>query len=128
MNQNPQGTPPDTDTPPVINAEWLSRMREKKPEFLRRLFGVFLEEEPKRLAQLAQAVAAGDMEQTRYLAHSLKGAAATMGLERLRDASRELEFAAKEGDDGRLSAGVPVVEHEFNAALAFMRAEIAAGS
>lgn len=89
----PDGTPA---TAPAISAEWLARMQ-KRPEFLRALFENFLAEEPKRLAALAAAVEADDREQVRYLAHSLKGAAATLGMEPLRDACRELEFAARDG-------------------------------
>lgn len=87
---------PDETAPP-LNPDWLARMREKKPEFLRALFDNFLAEEPKRLAAMQAAVAAGDLEMTRYLAHSLKGAAAALGMEPLRDACRELEFAARDG-------------------------------
>ena len=61
-----------------------------KPDFLRRLFEVFLEEEPKRIAALGQAVSGSDLDLVRHIAHALKGAAATMGMERLRDACREL--------------------------------------
>jgi len=83
------------DTIPPINAEWLARMRSSKPELLCTLFGMFLADEPKRLADLAEAIAKGDAELARYHAHSLKGAAAVMGMEPLRDACRALEFAAK---------------------------------
>lgn len=84
------------DTCPPINAEWLARMRSTKPELLCTLFGMFLADEPKRLADLAEAIAKGDFELARYHAHSLKGAAAVMGMEPLRDACRALEFATKE--------------------------------
>lgn len=82
-------------TAPPINAEWLERMRSTKPQLLRALFEMFLADEPARLATLAEAVDKGDLKLARYHAHSLKGAAATMGMEPLRDACRELEFAAK---------------------------------
>jgi HPt (histidine-containing phosphotransfer) domain-containing protein len=97
MNQPPAtATSPGSPTAPEpIDAQWLARMRERKPEFLRQLFAVFLEEEPKRFAALAQAVAAGDGTLLRHQAHALKGAAATLGMQPLSDACRELEHAAK---------------------------------
>jgi len=85
-----------SDTCPPINAEWLARMTSTKPELLCTLFGMFLADEPKRLADLADAIAKGDHELARYHAHSLKGAAAVMGMDRLRDACRALEVATKE--------------------------------
>lgn len=110
-----------TNTSPIINADWLERMRSSKPDFLRELFEMFLDNEPKRLAALAAAVAAGDQEQVRYLAHSLKGAAATLGLDRLRDACRELEFAAKEGREEALTECCARIKHEAEGVFALMR-------
>ena len=107
----PRPKRPKLDDRPAINAEWLERMRTTKPEFLLRLFEVFMAEEPKRLAALVGAVTQADLEQVRYLAHSLKGAAASLGMERLRDACRELEFAAKDADTSALAKElVPVAE------------------
>lgn len=85
----------NTETPP-INPEWLERMQRTKPEFLRELFSVFLVEEPKRLAAIEAAVDQRDLERVRHLAHSLKGAAATLGMGPLSDAARTLELAAKD--------------------------------
>jgi len=114
-----------TDTRPPIDEQWLARMRAAKPDFLRRLFEMFLEEEPKRIAALTQAVAAADLEQVRYLAHSMKGAAATMGMERLRDACRELELAAKADDMSALKAGLKPVTQEFGSVLTLIRQVLA---
>lgn len=114
-------------TPPPINAEWLARMRSTKPQLLRSLFGMFLDDEPARLATLAEAVAKGDLKLTRYHAHSLKGAAATMGMEPLRDACRELEFAAK-AEPAEVTALTPALErliHEAETVFVVMRQELA---
>ena len=114
-------------TPPPINAEWLARMRSTKPQLMRSLFGMFLADEPVRLTTLAEAVAQGDLKLTRYHAHSLKGAAATMGMEPLRDACRELEFAAKAepADVAALSPALKQMVHEAEAVFKTMRQELA---
>lgn len=115
------------DTPPPINAEWLARMRTTKPQLLRALFGMFLDDEPARLATLTEAVSKGDLKLTRYHAHSLKGAAATMGMEPLRDACRELEFAAK-AEPAELAALATALErlvHEAETVFVAMRQELA---
>jgi len=118
QNARPGKTAPDDR--PAINAEWLAHMLEAKPDFLKRLFEVFMNEEPVRLAALVAAVAMSDLEQVRYLAHSLKGAAATMGMERLRDACRELEFAAKDSDMAAISTRLLPVTQEMESVFALM--------
>lgn len=113
------GSTPDDQRPP-INAQWLERMRSIKPDFLRSLFDMFLAEEPKRILALGKAVSQCDLEQIRYMAHSVKGAAATMGMERLCDASRELERAAKDGE-ADLALCFAMVQKEIEAVYAVMR-------
>jgi len=110
------------DTRPPINDAWLTRMRSTKPEFLARLFEVFLEDEPRRITALGDAVCRGDLELVRYLAHSIKGAAATLGMERLCDAARELEHAAKDGQAEALARQYTRVLGELEAVFEVMRA------
>lgn len=62
-------------------------------EYLR----VFLEEAENHVAKLSQAVQAGDAKKVDYHAHSLKGAAATIGAGRVREAAWELEQMGKRG-------------------------------
>jgi HPt (histidine-containing phosphotransfer) domain-containing protein len=62
-------------------------------EYLR----VFLEEAEGHAARLSEAVQAGSAKQVDYHAHSLKGAAATIGAVRVRDAAWELEQMGKRG-------------------------------
>lgn len=81
---------------PPIDPAWLERML-ARPDFARRLFTVFLDDEPARVQALGKAIAEGDLEAIRYLAHSLKGASATLGMPRVSAACRDLEFAAREG-------------------------------
>ncbi|MDO9083888.1 MAG: Hpt domain-containing protein [Humidesulfovibrio sp.] len=111
---------PADDRPP-INAEWLTRMRSTKPEFLARLFEVFLADEPARIAALGEAVARGDLEQVRFQAHAIKGAAAVLGMERLCDAARALEHAAKDGGTDALAVQLARVQGEMGAVFAVMR-------
>jgi HPt (histidine-containing phosphotransfer) domain-containing protein len=118
--QQSPSTAPDDGERPAINPVWLADMRARKPDFLRRLFDVFREDEPKRMAALEAAVAVPDLEQTRYLAHSLKGAAATLGMEPLRDACRGLEFAAKDEDTAGLPAALALVRREMERVYAEM--------
>jgi HPt (histidine-containing phosphotransfer) domain-containing protein len=108
------------DTRPPICAEFLERFS-SRPEFLDRLFEVFLAEEPGRLARIKSALDSGDAEGVRFLAHALKGAAATMGMERLRDACRDLEFAVKEDEPQLIRPCFESVRREIEAVFAVMR-------
>ena len=99
------------------------RMRSTKPEFLARLFEVFLADEPRRMATLGDAVCRGDLELVRYLAHSIKGAAATLGMERLRDAARELEHAAREGQSEALAQQYAVMLEEMEQVFEVIRGD-----
>lgn len=114
-------TRPAIDTRPPIDTDWLTRMCSTKPDFLRRLFEVFLTEEPRRVDALEAATTKGDMEMVRYLAHSLKGAAATLGMERVRDACRELEMAAKAGENAGFAPCLARIRAEMDAVYAVIR-------
>ncbi|PKN09550.1 MAG: hypothetical protein CVU73_00940 [Deltaproteobacteria bacterium HGW-Deltaproteobacteria-8] len=120
---SPADATPTTDTRPPINAAWLTRMRTLKPEFLTTLFTVFLEDEPKRITALGDAVCRVDLDTVRYLAHSIKGAAATLGMERLCEAARDLEHAAKDGQAEALAEQYTKVLGEMEAVFEVMRGE-----
>ncbi len=80
----------------VISQLWLDAMLPAREAFVQRLFGVFIREEPKRVASIRDAVTHKDLDRIRYLAHSLKGAAATMGCEQVRRICLEMEAAAED--------------------------------
>jgi histidine phosphotransfer protein HptB len=109
------------DTRPPISEEWLERFS-RRPDFLKRLFEVFLAEEPRRVEAIRAAVANRDQMLTGFLAHALKGAAATMGMERLSDACRLLEQTAKEGRCGEFATLFAAVEAEIAAVFTAIRA------
>ncbi len=108
------------DTQAAIDPAWFESLRTKRPDFLRRLFEVFMREEPRRLDALADALAAADMEQVRYLSHSLKGAAATMGATGVKDYCLQVEMAAKAGDLPAAKALLPDLRLEMDRVYAFM--------
>jgi HPt (histidine-containing phosphotransfer) domain-containing protein len=67
----------------------------------RRILGTFIDDMPRQLALLAQAVSDGNAPQVRLLAHSIKGAAASVSGPEIREASRKLE---QQGRDENLTA------------------------
>lgn len=110
--------------PPPINLEWLVRMRNKKPALLLELCTMFLRDEPERIKTIRAAVECGDFELARYHAHSLKGAAAVMGMDPLRDACRELEHAVRDAHLDALSECLASLEREAEAVCRAMQREL----
>ena len=65
-------------------------------DFVVDLVKTFLEEAPAMIAELREALAAGDTERFRRVAHSLKSNCNTFGATALGLLARELELAAKD--------------------------------
>ncbi len=104
----------------VINKDWLASMAATKKEFLIKLFTVFLRDEPERVHKIRDAFEAGQMDELKYLAHSLKGAAATMGADRVREACLNLEHSALDGDKELSEQNLHTLEHEMKLVYDFM--------
>ncbi|XPV74870.1 MAG: Hpt domain-containing protein [Desulfovibrio sp.] len=81
-----------------ISQEWLDNFSGDRSPVVRTLFSTYIKNEPERFAQLGAALQKRDMEQLAYLAHSMKGGAATLGAEPVRIACFAVEQAAKSGD------------------------------
>ncbi|MES9995031.1 Hpt domain-containing protein [Desulfovibrio aminophilus] len=107
-----------------ITTSWMEEMTAKRPALVARMFTVFLEEEPKRLEAVRKALAAGDAETLRFLAHSLKGASAALGAEILRGHCLALEQAAGSGDLTVAPACLSELEAEMERVFAFMRGHL----
>ncbi|PYM72117.1 MAG: hypothetical protein DME03_18550 [Candidatus Rokuibacteriota bacterium] len=86
---------------------------------LRELVGIFVDDGPRRLEALREAMKAADVQQLEQVAHSLKGSAAILGAARLQESALALEEAAH---DGRAENGVDLVadiSREIERVLAF---------
>jgi HPt (histidine-containing phosphotransfer) domain-containing protein len=86
---------------------------------LRELVGIFMDDGPKRLEALRQAMTASDVQLLEQVAHSLKGSAAILGASRLQESALALEEAAQ---GGRAENGVDLVAdiaREIERVLAF---------
>ncbi|WP_043785302.1 response regulator [Solidesulfovibrio alcoholivorans] len=97
---SPSGSAPAPcdETPEVLVwAELLTKAR-GNTGFLMKLFAAFVAEQPGNLEIIREALARSDHGQLAFLAHTLKGAAATMCAPFLRQACLDLERAAKEND------------------------------
>ena len=103
----------------IVDAKFMASMADKQP-FIKKMFTVFIAQEPKRIREIKDALASGDAKQLRLLAHALKGGAATLGVSQVRDRCLALENAAKVDDLPAAEAEVVELEKEIRRAYAFM--------
>lgn len=93
---------------PCINMEKYERFRHDIGSGINMLLAKFLENLPGRIADIKTAIQDQAPESLARAAHKLKGTAATFGLDRLSDISKQLEMLARSGklpvDDKLLDA------------------------
>lgn len=80
-------------------------------DFLREIITLYLQDTPLLLAQLEQALAAGDGLTVSRLAHSIKGSSNNFGATQLAHLAHELELAAPSG--GATAANVKALLAEY---------------
>ncbi|WP_319544138.1 Hpt domain-containing protein [uncultured Pseudodesulfovibrio sp.] len=103
----------------IIDKKFMESMKDKRP-FLKRMFTVFISQEPKRIQEIKDALQSQDVEKLRHLAHSLKGGAATIGVDRVRECCLRLENASKAQDMEAAVEHLDSLEKEMRKAYAFM--------
>ena len=92
-------------------------------EFLREIVDQFLALVPEQLTTIKSGVASGDATTVEYTAHTLKGAAANIGAEQVRDMALRLEQLGHAGDLGAAQASLSGLEAEVNRLRDFVDAE-----
>ncbi len=66
-------------------------------DFLIELFGIYINELPKNIANIISSVENKDSKSLQFSAHKLKGSSVTLGVDFVSDLCHELETAAKDG-------------------------------
>jgi CheY-like chemotaxis protein/HPt (histidine-containing phosphotransfer) domain-containing protein len=82
----------------VIDMEGLLSSLGGDRELLAEIAAIFIENYPKLLAEIREAIARGDGQTLERAAHSLKGAVANFGVEEVYEAALRLELLGREGD------------------------------
>lgn len=103
-----------------INPKWLESMVSTKRDFIKRLFEVFIRDEPARVIKIREAFESRQLEELKYLAHSLKGASATMGADRVKEACLQLEKSSLEDDLAIIESNIKNLEQEMKYVYNFM--------
>jgi histidine phosphotransfer protein HptB len=114
---------PDT---PAIDPAAVSNLMDLNPgdngEFLREIVSIYLEDTPKRIAELKSSLASGDASTFTRAAHTIKGSSSNVGAVALKGVAERMEMLSKR--DGPKAAGPLIAdcEAEFARAAAELRA------
>ena len=112
------------ETASTLSAQNQETIVYDKDGFLERLMGdeelaqtvieVFLDDIPKQIESLKASLDACDAETVERIAHSIKGAAANVGGEALRELAAQIEKATKDGNIEFVNEHWTQIEHQFN--------------
>ena len=108
-----------------IDPHAIGELRDLNPgddSFLRDLIQIFLEDTPRRIAEIHTALAMADNRTLIIAAHSLKGSAANFGAKPLRDLCERVELCGKKGALAEVPAQLPALEEEFGRVAAELEA------
>jgi HPt (histidine-containing phosphotransfer) domain-containing protein len=98
---------------PILDPAVLDTLRQLnqvgEPDVLSEVLGLFIADAPLRLEAISAAVGNGDARALQRAAHTLKGAAGTIGATGLQAACRTLEEVAQQGDLG--GASIEALRH-----------------
>lgn len=122
----PESNPETTSEPGVLDWNELLSKARGNTGFLMKLFTAFVAEQPVHLEAMREALAMADCDHLAFLAHSLKGAAATMCAPLLREACLDLERAAKDCQLDQAVAAFPAMEEAMGDVLTAMRGKLSA--
>ncbi len=92
------------------NKEFAMGQVDNDEELLQELLTIFKDSSASDLAILVQAVEKGDPVEARGAAHSIKGAAASLGMEAIRDVSMAMEKDCREGSLTIAREKLPLLE------------------
>jgi HPt (histidine-containing phosphotransfer) domain-containing protein len=82
-------------------------------EFVVHLIDTFLTDAPKRLAALGSAYTAGDIDNFRRAAHTLKSSSGQIGAHSYAETAKIVEMAAREGRMAQSGELVVILERDF---------------
>jgi len=106
-------SPTAEDAPPVFDQKGVLRRLEGDRELVQIVFAAFLEDIPSQIQALKDRVKSGDAASSARLSHSIMGASANVGGERLRNVASGMEKAADAGDLLYVATRIADLEFEF---------------
>jgi len=114
-HSTPEGQ--DQELIPVLNQQDLMNRIENDLDLIPILAEAFREDAPRYLDSFNAALAAGDYQQIRKLAHTIKGSAGNLSGIRLYELAKSLEINAAKGEITEARIALPQLETEINQLL-----------
>ncbi len=115
----------------VIDSQVIATLRELSPEsgdeFVRELIEIYLQDTPRRLAEIEQALGKQDAVTLTRAAHTIKGSSSNFGATRLSKVAQEIEMCGKAGDLPAAAAICGRLKTEY-AQVALALEQVARGS
>ena len=107
-------------TPPVLDIEeTINRRLSGDVKVYRNLLKKFRDSNEATLEKLSQALGHGDIAQVKFIVHTLKGTAGTIGAASLQAAAAQMEEALRDGASAEIAAGYEnIVENLYTAVAA----------
>ncbi len=98
---------------PIFDQESFLERAMGDQELANTVIEIFLEDIPPQIQSLKDLFDRGDIAGSGQRAHAIKGAAANVGGEALREVASEIEKAGKAGDSEKIADLLPVIEERF---------------
>jgi HPt (histidine-containing phosphotransfer) domain-containing protein len=108
--------PPNAESPRVFDEAALVDRLMGNRKLVHKVINGFVADMSRQLLVLAAHLSAGDAGAAQYVAHSIKGAAATVSGNALSLVASEMEQAGKAGDLQSMSRRLPDLERQFQLA------------
>jgi len=91
-----------------------------KQGLLARMDEIFLRDVPRELDELTDSFRAGDWANAKRLAHSIKGAARTVGAQRLGAIAEQMEYLCRQKDTSSAEKELKILESDVQSALNYI--------
>ncbi len=101
----------------TLNPQAIENLRAISPdddgEFIRDLADIFLADTPKQIAEVENALAAGNAPDLTRAAHSIKGSASNFGAMELSEVAREIEHLGKAANLEKIRQRIHALHEAF---------------
>ena len=98
----------------VWDKEALLKRSMGKDSLFNAIINLFLQDMPKRIQDLSEAVENEEIDKIRHISHTIKGVAANLGGGRLQANSATIEEAAKHNDFDTIEGGILQLQHSYD--------------
>jgi HPt (histidine-containing phosphotransfer) domain-containing protein len=110
---------------PSIDLEAIANLKELNPgdngEFLREIVAIYIEDTPKRIADMKACMVSGDVKTFTRAAHTIKGSSANVGAQILKSLGERMELISRSEGLGSVGPLVADCEAEFARVAAELR-------